>query len=407
MLALYLAALAALGGRQHWGSLGVIPGSVAFGDLRSITSGWECTRRGIDVLPRNPCDQSDRPANYPRIWMSLAFLGLGTGSTVVLGWLFAAVFFLAAVAVLPSRASPWAAVVYGVALCSPAVMLGVERGNADIVVFAVVVLAVLLYRREGRSIASHALILFAAVLKLYPIFAAGWLIRRPSRRAAIGFCAVLGGFALYALATLGDIRTLQRVTPESDTNSYGVRLFSEWLTAGVYAAARRVGTGSVEQLGLRAWDLGVAALVVVAALLARRRLRAQLPDDPDPHVQRELDLFVAGAGVYVCSYALFRSFDYRLVFLLLTVPQLLRWAGRRRPLALVSLAALLGVLWLDADLTAKVPGLGRALRAWNDGSTFAPFHRPLPLSFLAQLVLFAGLVCCLVATVPARSPDTG
>ena len=57
------------------------PESVTFGDLRSVTSGWECTRRGIDVLPANPCDPNKSPANYPRIWMSPAFLGLGQGST--------------------------------------------------------------------------------------------------------------------------------------------------------------------------------------------------------------------------------------------------------------------------------------------------------------------------------------
>ena len=192
------------------------------------------------------------------------------------------------------------------------------------------------------------------------------------------------------LATLGDVRTIQRVTPQSSNNSYGIRLFDEWLTAGVYWAADHVGAGSLERLGLRVWDLGLAALIVAAAVLARRRLRAGLPADPEPAAQRDLDLFVAGAGVYVCSYVLFRSFDYRLVFLLLTVPQLLRWARRRGVVALVSLCSLYGVLWLDADLTSRVPALGNALRGWNHATTFAPFDRPLPLSTLAQLVLFAG-----------------
>jgi len=402
IVALYFLVLLALGGHHAWGRLGVPPSRFTFDDLRSLTSGWECTRRGIDVLPANPCDPRLRPANYPRIWMALSPLGLGQGSTVALGLLVAAIFLVAAFAVLPSGARPYEAVLFGVAVCSPAVMLGVERGNADLLLFALVALAVLLLRRSARSIASDALILFAAILKLFPIFAAGVLLWRRTRSALIGFAAVLIAFAIYALATFGDIRTIYRVTPQSSTYSFGIRLFSEWLTPGVYSLARHVGAGSIERLGLRVWDLGLAALVVGSMLLARRRLRAHLPHDSDPAAERDLDLFVAGAGVYVCSYSLFRSFDYRLAFLLLTVPQLLRWARARRAPALVALVSLYGVLWLDADLTARVPGLGRALRGWDRLSTVAPFHRPLPLAVVAQLILLAALVGCLVATAPTR-----
>ena len=392
----YFLLLVAVGGHDDWGRLGVPPSRFTFYDLRSLTTAWECTRRGIDVLPANPCDPGLRPANYPRIWMALSPLGLGEGSTVALGFLVAAVFLAAAVAVLPAAARRGDAVLFALAVCSPAVMLGVERGNVDLLLFALVALAALLLRRGDRFYASEALLLFAAILKLFPIFAAGVLLRR-TRRAVAGFAAVLVVFAVYVLATLGDVRTIERVTPQSSTYSYGIRLFDEWLTAGVYWAADHVGAGSLERLGLRVWDLGLAALIVAAAVLARRRLRAGLPADPGPAAQRDLDLFVAGAGVYVCSYVLFRSFDYRLVFLLLTVPQLLRWARRRGVVALVSLCSLYGVLWLDADLTSRVPALGNALRGWNHATTFAPFDRPLPLSTLAQLVLFAGLVACLVA----------
>ena len=403
IVCLYFLGLLALGGHHAWGRLGVPPSGHGFGDTRGLTSGWECTRRGIDVLPANPCDYSDRPANYPRIWMAASILGLGAGSTLAVGLLFVTAFLVAALAVLPSRARPRDAVVYAAAICSPAVMLGVERGNADLLVFAVVALAVLLYRREERSILSHALILFAAVLKLFPIFAAGWLIRRGSRRALIGFAVIMGAFAIYALATLGDIRTIQHVTPQSDDFSYGVRVFSERLAAAVYSFAGHVGAaGSLRQLGYRVWDLVVVAVVAGPILHFRRWFRAQLPDERNPAAQRDLDLFVAGAGIYLCTYVLFRSFDYRLACLLLTLPQLLRWARERRAPALVTLGALFGTLWLDANSTARVPGLGAALSAWNRLSTVPPFHKPLPIVVLAQLILFAGLLGCLVATAPTR-----
>ena len=105
MLGIYFALLAALGGYYRWNRLGV-PGedTKSFGDMRSITSAWECARRGISVIYLNPCDPLQRPANYPRIWLAPASLGLGQGSTPALGILVAIAFLFAAVVVLPHRA---------------------------------------------------------------------------------------------------------------------------------------------------------------------------------------------------------------------------------------------------------------------------------------------------------------
>ena len=251
MLAAYFLTLVALGGHQHWARLGVTPGRVTFGDLRSVTSGWECTRRGIDVLPANPCDPNKSPANYPRIWMSPAFLGLGQGSTNVLGVIAALIFFCGALALLPAQAGARTAVLYAAALCSPAVMLGVERGNVDILMFTLVALAVLLFRRSSLSTTlAHALLLFAAILKLFPIFAVGVLLRQPLRRAVIGLGAVLIGFGLYALSIRTDLRTIERVTPQSDHFTYGIRLFTQWLAS----VATKIGGSTVARLPLRVWD---------------------------------------------------------------------------------------------------------------------------------------------------------
>src|SRR5262249_34347434 len=143
-----------------------------FGDLRNLTTAWECARRHVDVLPINPCDPWTRPTNYPRLWLAPSFLGLGQGSTFALGLLLVGLFLLAALAVIPPGASVTFGAVYALALCSPAVMIGVQRGNVDLFIFVLIVLAVLL-SRHGRPglVASLALVCLAAVLKLFPIFA--------------------------------------------------------------------------------------------------------------------------------------------------------------------------------------------------------------------------------------------
>ncbi len=359
----YFALLFGLGGHRSWDRLGVPDLSPSFLDMRSVTTGWVCTRRGIDVLPVNPCDPLKRPANYPRIWMKLAFLGLGPGSTVPLGLLNAAIFLVAAIGVFDPRSGLAGAALYGAALCSPAVMLGIERGNVDLTLFAIVTLAVVVARRDrfGPMLAG-ALVLAAAVLKLFPIFSLGLLARQRRWVFIVGSVLVL--FAAYALATLGDIRTIGKVVPQANAYSYGIDLSGRWLAG---------------RLGTVAWvsDAALVALALAVALVAGTRLRPSPDSRPSTaRGARDLDAFWAGAGVYVGTFCLFHSFDYRLVFLLLTIPQLLRWARRGEPVAWVSLAALLATVWLIGPSVLK-------------GGE------------IAQTVLLAGLVAGLIATVPA------
>ena len=78
---------------------------------------------------QSTCDPDNRPADYPGILLLPAHLGLGPGDTIALGWSLFAVYLAAAVAVIPARARSSTTALYALALCSPAAMLGVERGN--------------------------------------------------------------------------------------------------------------------------------------------------------------------------------------------------------------------------------------------------------------------------------------
>lgn len=380
MLCGYAALLLALGGHDAWDQLGVPPVSPAFFDLRSVTSGWDCARQHLGEWPVNPCDPGGRPENYPRIWMAASFLGLGEDDTYLIGSLIVVAFFASAILVLPSRAPLGHALVYGSALCSPAVMFGVERGNVDIALFSMVAAAGLVMRRTrwGPPVAS-ALILVAAVLKLFPIAAIGMLARLPRREAVVSVASVGGLFGVYAAATFRDIQTIERVLPQGDEYAYGLHIFGGWL-------------GRIASHG-RMWDLALILLAIAIAIVLRGRVRTQLSAGPT----RELDLLWAGAGIYVATYVLGRSSDYRLVFLLLTIPQLVIWTWSRRALPIVTLFGILLTLWLPSPWS-NVPVLDGLVRDWND-LTLAE-GSPLPIAAPAQVIAFVGLTCILAATLP-------
>jgi hypothetical protein len=369
------------GGHSAWGWFQVPETSPSFLDLRSITSGWVCTRRGVDVLVSNPCDPFPRPANYPRIWMWPAGLGLGQGATLILGLLVAAGFFAAALALVRPRCGLGDAAIWASVLVSPAVMLGIERGNADLILFPLVVVGILLLRARTTAgrVAGNALLLFAAMLKLFPAFAFVALLRQPRRWRLWGGGLVVLGFGIYVLATLGDIRTIERVLPQDIYYSYGadvgVRATVDWLAARSPSLAFAARDAN-ERIALVAL---IAGALVVAGLVAR----SWRP--PAAAREGELDLFLAGTAVFAGTFVLEHNFDYRLVYLLLAVPQLLAWA-RTSTLARVVLGSLVLTLWLNESLS----------------NWYWRFRYPLPYDELVNWLLFSCLVgMALAAAAPS------
>jgi hypothetical protein len=377
----YFAALAIVGPETFWRRLGVPHLSPSFLDMHTITAGWECTRRGLAIVPMDSCDPLHRPMNYPRLWMAPAFLGIGQGATVALG-IAVVVCFLASVLAVAGPLHPLEGLVYAAALVSPAVMLGIERGNVDLVVFTLLVLALLLFRRSpaGRAV-GHGLLLLAAMLKLFPAFAWGPIVRQRPRFAIVGAAGVTLGFVAYAVVTLDDIREIRRVSPQSDTFSYGV---------GPLADIDRF--GSMSKL---AFEVG-AAVVAVAAAVLLAWISGRLGSPEEVH---SADAFCVGAGVYCGSYLFFYNFDYRLIFLLLTLPQLLRATRVRRarlPFPVLGLALVLVCSWLGTSL----PPLPAPLdRAWS------PRLDEL-LNWLLFVYLGAGLLLNLVSYAKGKLDST-
>jgi hypothetical protein len=392
----YFWLLEALGGHSKWTKLGVPNDFHWFDDLRNVTSAWECARQHIAVLPSNPCDPFHRPTNYPRLWLLPSHLGLGQGDTHTIGWIIVGCFFAAAVLVTPPGASIRTGLLYVLALCSPAAMLGVERGNIDLTMFPLLLLAVLISRRRIRGlIVSGACVLLAAVLKLHPIFAVGFLVRRRSRPALITAGAVLVAFAAYVIALHTQIHQVVSAVPQEDKYSYGLRRITEWISAATEGS-------TATRASLPGWDVLLLLATAVIAYLLAKRLRPRLAAQrDDPASRRDLDLFWAGACIYVGTYAIARNFDYRLIFCLLTVPQLARWAGAGYKLAYVTIVGLLGAMWLDGWYDSRT--VHHVLDGWSGWTAAGPNAQTIPLSAISQFVLFGCLVGWLVATAPSLS----
>jgi hypothetical protein len=363
-LAVYLLAVAIpriVSGIDIWPALGVPSGPSLFFDTRNLTAALECRRLGFDPLVESPCDPWGRPLNYPRVWLALRFFGLDQSDTVALALVFIAL-FLVAVYLLMGRLTFGGGILLAVAMCSPSVMFAVERANLDIVVFTLMVGAVLAWRAGRLSVQalSPIVVFVGATAKIYPVFGLPAYLFLRRRAAALVAISCAAAFVVYTVITLGDIQAVARVAPQGQHHSFGARILPVAIYHLVGPERWQGGLLSKQLLVI----VPVVAVGTIVWLLGRRRL--PLPDERADSATRLA--FFLGSLIFLGTFAVGNNFDYRLIFTLLTLPQLFDWATEehgqpRGGLAAITIVALLALLWIGA--------LSEPLRLGDEVATWA------------------------------------
>ena len=323
---------------HRWGVLAIQP---EFSDLYFIAGAGATYRAGGDPYKANTFDPLGRAYNYPPLWLHLSWhrtvspdfirmLALAMG-------VFGTVAFLAFLGPISGRRG----LLLGVLACSPPVILAAQRANADILMVGLVALGLVLLRR-GRRALGYAAFVAATWLKLYPLFALAVLLREPRERLRRVALIVITAAALCFVAYAGYLGRIFGNTPEGGLHSYGARVLAFWFAffSPAYGwNVDRVLLGRVCSL-----------LAVVVGLLAWRVARRSASLPPEANSSSQLDGFRAGAAVYVSTFLLSVSFDYRLLFLLLTVPWLASLAASRtadRRWGIAALVLVFGTMWTN------------------------------------------------------------
>jgi hypothetical protein len=358
IVAAYLAAIASLVGRDGWNdgwrAFGVPAIAPGFTDGEVVLLGLDCWREGYPPEIADPCPRlGHRRMNYPKLWMALAPTGLGTSDRAGFGYALSGIFFVAVLA-LVARARPTipGALVAAAAVLSPVVLMCVERGNTDLVVFALLTAGALLVgsSRATRQLGGLATIGVAATLKLFPAAALAVAALRRDRLVRRGGLAVFAAFVAYCALTANDLRRVSAVTPRPRVMAFGANVLPFRVIVGV----RRDVTGDMPEPRLRelmrpaALAGGALFMAVVVASFAAGRRR---PLAVDLGGWRGI-AFAAGGLAYLGAFALGNNWDHRLVVLILLLPLLLEWCEgerRLRRIGWISLGAILGAMWLSLD----------------------------------------------------------
>lgn len=359
-------------------ALGVNHLGVWFLDLHAILASCDAVAAGLDPYAANPLDYFGRPHVYAHWWLELGRFGLTRGDTLPLGLALVTAFYVVAIAALRPRQPGEVVWTLGV-LCSPPILLALDRANIDLVIFILLapVVPCLLSRRPAVRLLAVPLIIVAAALKAYPIVAGLILLAghgpRDTRRLWWGGALLL---AVTLPDMVADLRRYAPIVPE---------------TEGLFTMGARnlfIGLGLPVNV---ARVLALAAGAVVVAAYLRAKLFAGWTVDP---ADRAAWLsFVLGAVLLTGCFFAGASYSYRWVFALWLVPLLWRLPRtasappKVRRLARATAVLLVIALWADAGASALI---GR----FSTGMTPEAIARMADRFFyLEQPVTWAFFVC--------------
>jgi hypothetical protein len=263
---------------------------------------------------------------------------------------------------LAGRVTVGTGIVLALAACSPAIMFAVERANMDIALFSLMAGSLILWRAfpGPARIISPILVLLGATAKIYPVFALPAFVATRDRVGGRAALLSLAAFGVYLAWGFRDIMHAVAIATQGEHFSYGARILPAHLYHTV-GADHWAGPAVLKQL------LAAAPLAFLAAAIAVQVRRHLTPGDEAAAAPATLLALHSGALIYLGTFTASNNFDYRLVFLLLTLPQLAEWASlpahRLSSLASANLIGILVLLWVGS--------LSLLLRMWDELARWA------------------------------------
>lgn len=350
-----------------------------FADLRTITGGAESKEMGYDPMKENPGDPWNRPMNYPRIWQALYWFGINEDNTftfgIVLIFLFVAglMLFFKRRGILPEN------ILMLLAIFSPAVMLTVERGNIDMLMFFLISISVFLIRKETSysRVAAFISILIAFVLKLYPVFAI-LIFLKEKKEIFIKYLITIFflGF-IYAIATYSDLILIFENTPRDAYLSYGLDVLWTFFYR------------QNETLGIVAELLSYLLFILMMIFsLINFYMQGTIKKIENT---RAIHGFRAGAAIFIFTFLLGNNFDYRLVFLLFVLPQVFTFL--KSPVKSLSRISLIIVICIFISLWHLV--ISRIMLNMGISLKYS-----IAIDEAANWLVFLGLIYLFINTLP-------
>lgn len=275
--------------------------------------------------------------NYPLLWCLFAYIPYFSTTYFIQMGIFLLILFFSSILFFFGKITFRVALIYGGLLLSPSVMLAVERGNCDIIIF-LFLLSSLVFLSKNFHRAYYLLLFFSSFLKLFPIF--GFIsllevVKSKKKLFWIIFVTVVI-FICYLLLIQKQLIAIYEIHPKMYFLSYGL------FTLPIYIFK----TTSLFDLKTLKVIASIFLVIVVSFLVTFRKKTSK---------NKELykaeafffNSYLMGSSIFVGTFILGNNYDYRLIFLVFTFPQLIHWVHipDLRKYSLFHFFLLLLVLW--------------------------------------------------------------
>lgn len=321
-----------------WNYGGVSHMEPLFADTHIVLAASDCNSKGYDVYRENPCDAHNRPHCYSRLWLCARVFGLTLQHTNIIGGFLAAAFLsLSVLIVRPQNFLQF--IFFSMLIFSPSIMLGVERGNMDLLIFIMITIAgfmilskILLFR-----LIAFLILLLTTFLKFYPVASFGIFVHTFKAKITFWLTALFTFLivGIFFAATYSDFLQLNNNIPRP----------SGWLSFGVASFYRSTISGKWLTLSTL---LTIFILIAMAFKLSPRTAISKSPAEP---LSKTFFLL----GVFNLTFCFFvnTNYDYRSIFFILTIPyifELLQYQNTKlftKRLLYLFFAFLAVTLWFD------------------------------------------------------------
>jgi len=340
---------------KFWRKLGVPAAENPFIDLAAVLGAFDCDRLTGEVsLTNNSCFNQ---ISYPSSWSLLTWLGLEQRDTIFLGVLFALIFYVITLMII-GRLNYQEAIVYALILCSPPVMLLVERGNVDIVIYSWLGVALMIIKNSRALIfrlCAYLLIFFWGVVKLFPIFGLA-VILKEKRNLFLFLAAIFTtAFITYFLASIGEMKTISSF-------HYGLRIWYSFGYKVLFGAVKyilsKLTSGETDLKNTIIYMMYIIMILFTMSILTRVLLSkfkifkewlssdfVSTDSDKSLDKSRYIDYFRLAAAIHLGNFLVIGMlYDYKLTFLIFALPQILDWIKQENQLSLPSSMALVAMV---------------------------------------------------------------
>lgn len=301
---------------KAWKHLIALPMWPVFSDLWVTLGHLGEAAEGKELLA-----DPDSEFAYPRAVLEFHRLGLQLVPAPWLGLIQALVAVIGIVVVL-RPATPIGALLTTLLLFTPPFRLGLERGNLDFALFLICGLGAWLWSRTLSvwSVAWPITAFGAGVfLKLHPVFAVLGAAIAESGRRRLAWLVAAALIAGYWLLNLEELSSIAQKVPVATTGSWGCRV----VFAGLERFLSKAPETFIWMENLAFPAIAVAGYVLAAAVACGIGLRLARRFASHSTNPAEWCCYWVGASI-CCGAFVGANYAYRWVFVILTIPLLLR-----------------------------------------------------------------------------------